>query len=221
MKRLLKRTASFFWRPVVARYLRKERRFRFENFELTVPPGVFHPGFFFSTKELVRYLRPLDLRGKKFLETGCGSGLVSIAAAAQKAEVTAVDISISAVECTKKNFERNRQKAIIFHSDLFASVPPGTFDIIAVNPPYYKKKALREEDHAWNCGEHMEYFLRFFSEAKRFASAETQLVMVLSDESDNDAICSIAAKEGWRPSSVQRKGNLFGETLVFVFTKQG
>lgn len=81
----------------------------------------------------------MPLKGKKFLELGCGSGLISIAAAKKGARVTASDINPVAVEFLVKNSEENKVEIEVIESDLFNDIPKQPFDIIAINPPYYKK----------------------------------------------------------------------------------
>ncbi len=197
MRRPIKRFVGRTWKPFVTWYLRKPRVFRYRDISVTVKPGIFHPGFFFSTKLLLAFLEELPLTGMKFLEMGCGSGLVSIVAAKKGAVVTTVDISPDAIACTKQNAEANHVKITVLQSDLFASIPPQRFNIIAVNPPYYKKQPLTDAAHAWYCGENLDYFHGFFRQAKNFVHGTTRIIMVLSDECDLGGIRAIAANAGW------------------------
>lgn len=112
--------------------------YRYGNIRLEIPPQVFHPGFFFSTGLLLRYILTLPLQGKRFLELGAGSGLISIQAAKKGAIVTATDINPVAIDCLRRNCDQNNVTAEIILSDLFAVIPEQPFDIIAINPPYYK-----------------------------------------------------------------------------------
>jgi release factor glutamine methyltransferase len=59
MRRLIKRIVGSTWKPFVTWYLRKPRVFRYRDISVTVQPGVFHPGFFFSTKLLLGFLEEL------------------------------------------------------------------------------------------------------------------------------------------------------------------
>ena len=52
----------------------------------------------------------------------------------------------------------------IIHSDLFDNIPLEAFDIIAINPPYYKKDPHAPAEYAWFCGKKGEYFERLFTE---------------------------------------------------------
>jgi len=197
MRRIIKSIVNRTWKPYVEWYLRAPRNFKYKNSSVEIIPGVFHPGFFFSTKLLISFLEKQDLNNKNFLEMGCGSGLVSIVAAKQNAKVTTADISSDAISCTKKNAEKNQVTISVIESDLFKSIPQQQFDIIAVNPPYYKKTPSSPDQFAWYCGENLEYFTAFFQQAKLFVNASSRIIMVLSDECDIAGISSLAEKNGW------------------------
>lgn len=196
MRKIIKGIVNRTWKPVVERYLRKKRVFNFKNISIAVLPGVFHPGFFFSTKLMISFLAKQELKNKTFLEMGSGSGLVSIFAAKQNAIVTACDISPSAVECTRENAAKNQVKVAVFQSDLFSAIPAQQFDIIAVNPPYYKKHPASLAENAWYCGENLEYFHGFFRQARAFMKPSSAIYMVLSDECDLGGIQAIATENG-------------------------
>src|SRR5262249_10262007 len=140
------------------RYLSKSRRYRYKGIDLTIEPGVFHPGFFYSTKYLLGHLSRFDLQSKSVLELGCGSGLIAIYAAQQGAVVTASDINKTAVRALDRNARRNKADVSVIHSDLFKNIPPSPFDFIVINPPYYKGQPKTEGQHAWYGGENCEYF---------------------------------------------------------------
>src|SRR5262245_45180434 len=103
MQKVIKRLVTVFYKPALEKYLSKARSYTHENIQLTILPGVFHPGFFFSTKLLIRYIKNLDIANKTFLELGAGSGLISIFAAKRNAIVTAIDINPIAIQNVKIN----------------------------------------------------------------------------------------------------------------------
>lgn len=196
-------------------YLRAPRNFTYKKSTVEIIPSVFHPGFFFSTKLLISYLEKQNLEGKNFLEMGCGSGLVSIVAAKHNAKVFAADIFPLAVSCTKNNAQKNQVEISTIESDLFQSIPQQTFDIIAVNPPYYKKKPATPDQFAWYCGENLEYFERFFQQAKTFVDSSSRIIMVLSDECDVEGIRSLAVKNGWRWELALKKRTAWETGFIF------
>ena len=51
------------------------------GFRLTVPPTVFHPKVFLTSKYFAGFIGELDLTGKRVAEVGTGSGILSLAAA--------------------------------------------------------------------------------------------------------------------------------------------
>src|SRR3954453_9204859 len=107
MRNTIKHLAERTYRPLLVKYLSKTKRYGYNGIKLTIPPEVFHPGFFFSTKLLLSYIDQFFLKQKSFLELGAGSGLISIFAAKKSAVVTATDINPVAVECVKKNADDN------------------------------------------------------------------------------------------------------------------
>lgn len=73
--------------------------------------------------------------GDKFLEVGCGTGLVSIAAGRKGAEVTCTDANPHAVRLAWQNARQNGFGVHALETDLMQDVP-GPFDVVAFNPPY-------------------------------------------------------------------------------------
>ena len=104
----------------------------------------------------------MSLKGKKFLEPGAGSGLISIYAAKKGARVTATDINPVAIEFLRDNSEENNVQIDIIQSDLFENIPLQHFDIIAINPPYYKKNPADLLIMHGIAAENGEYFFKLF-----------------------------------------------------------
>ena len=182
---------------MLTKYLSKTRRYSYGDIRLEIPPQVFHPGFFFSTRLLLRYVSILPLEGQQFLELGAGSGLISIHAAKNRAAVTATDINPVAVECLRRNCDQNKVEVEIILSDLFVNIPEQSFDIIAINPPYYKKQPQTMADHAWYCGEKGEYFEQLFTKLGKYIHKNSSVLMVLSEECDIGMINEIASSHNF------------------------
>ena len=193
--------------------------YSYGNIRLEIPPQVFHPGFFFSTRLLLRYISGLSLQGQRFLELGAGSGLISIYAARKGATVTATDINPVAVECLHKNFDQNKVTPEIILSDLFAEIPEQSFDIIAINPPYYKKKPVSQIDHAWFCGENGEYFSKLFQNLNEYMHSNSQVLMVLCDGCDMPMIRSFALENGFQMNCVHMKRNMVEMNFIYQIEK--
>jgi release factor glutamine methyltransferase len=203
------------WQPLLRKYLSKTRRYRYKNIRLQVPSSVFHPGFFFSTHLLLDQIKGWPLQNKKFLEPGAGSGLISIYAARKGAIVTATDINPVAVECLKENSAENNVQIDILRSDLFDEIPPRLFDIIVINPPYYKKDPGSYSDYAWNCGSNGEYFEKLFSQLRTYTHAETKMLMVLCDGCDLEMIKEMARENGYYMQLVFSKKNMIEKNFIY------
>ena len=194
--------------------------YRYGDIRLEIPPQVFHPGFFFSTRLLLRYISALSLEGERFLELGAGSGLISIYAAKNGATVTATDINPVAVECLRTNSDQNNVKLEIILSDLFANIPEQSFDIIAINPPYYKKQPQTMADHAWYCGEDGEYFQQLFAKLGKYIHNNSIVLMVLSEECDIKMISEIASGHNFYMQKKFTKKSAWEYLYIYQITRE-
>ncbi len=180
------------YKPLLKRYLSKPTKYNYEGINLIISKGVFHPRFFFSTKLFLAFLKNQELKNRNFLEIGVGSGLLSIYAAKKGAKVKACDISETAVINSEHNAILNNVDLELCQSNMFDKITPQIFDVIVVAPPYYKKNPISEADHAWYCGQNMEYFTKFFTQIRNYSNEKTKIWMILSDDCDLDGIASIA-----------------------------
>lgn len=215
MKAAFRNIVRHTYKPLLVKYLSKTRIYNYGDIRLQIAPQVFHPGFFFSTQLLLDYIRQFPLQNKKFFEPGCGSGLISIYAAKQGAHVTAADINPVAIELLKKNSLQNKVELTIFESDLFQNTPVQQFDIIAINPPYYKKNPETNKDYAWCCGENGEYFYNLFKGLGQFIHATSQVFMVLFEGCDLEMIEAMAKANGFQLNCVHKKQNLLEKNFIF------
>ena len=216
MRKYFKRFVSLFLVPFTRWYLRKERKFVYNGITIQVFPGVFHPGFFHSTKFILSYLADQPLAGKSFLELGCGSGLISTAAAMAGANVTASDLSFKALENTKYNANINQTFIKIVYSDLFDNIDKFQFDWIVINPPYYARKPESEQDLAWYCGENFEYFRKLFVSLKDYLHTQSNVIMVLTKGADVDSIMNIAREYNFGFELI-KENDVFFDEKDFLF----
>lgn len=80
--------------------------------------------------------------GLKILDACCGSGCMALALAGNIPEsvVTAVDLSMEAIEQTRENAQANALNVEVVAADVFSDMPFDTcFDIIVSNPPYVRE----------------------------------------------------------------------------------
>jgi release factor glutamine methyltransferase len=215
MRNTIKYIVGSTWQPLLVKYLSRTRTYTYKDIRLQIPASVFHPGFFFSTHLLLKQIKTLPLKEKRFLEPGAGSGLLSIYAAQQGAMVTASDINPAAIKALKKNSYENNTEINIVESDLFDEIPAQLFDVIAINPPYYKKKPGSYADYAWNCGPHGEYFLKLFRQLKNYVHAETKTLMVLCDACDIGMVRSLAEENEFAMQTVFSKQNVLEKNFIY------
>ena len=115
-------------------------------------PGVFHPGLFLSTSLLLDVLDRVRLKSNaSVLDLGTGTGICAIFVAKKGAQVTATDISPLAVRCARVNVLLNsvESRVRVVEGDLFQPVEQERFDLIIVNPPYYRGKPRSWPEYAW------------------------------------------------------------------------
>ena len=95
-----------------------------------------------ETELLVEEILKENLRDKKLLDIGTGSGAIAISLALENnvnLHVSACDISREALEVARMNAKSLGALVDFIHSDLFENVE-GKFDIIVSNPPYISEK---------------------------------------------------------------------------------
>lgn len=221
MRNVLRHIVSKTYKPLLEKYLSKTRIYQYENIILEIPPEVFHPGFFFSTRLLLKHVRRVSLDGKNFLEPGCGSGLISVYAAKQGARVTATDINDVALQYLTRNANKNEVSINLYASDVFENLPVQQFDVIAINPPYYKKDPLTKKDYAWHCGSNGEYFEKLFYRLNDFIHAGTKIFIVLFEGCDMPMIRKMAVVNGFDLSCLATHKNLLERNFIYSVDKTG
>ena len=110
-----------------------------------VEPGVLIPRF--DTEVLCEEaLRRLGKGKRRVLDIGTGSGAIAVTMAklAPGCEVTAVDVSDTALSVAKGNAQRNGVQIRFVKSDCFAVLAGEVFDMIISNPPYIDEGEMKE-----------------------------------------------------------------------------
>ena len=201
MKSLFKKILFPVLKSAYNIYASKERSYSYKDINVRVMPGVFHPGFFFSTKLLIDYISKNELNSKTVLELGAGSGLISVYCVMQNAKVTATDINQTAIKNIIKNSELNNVKLEVIESDLFDKIEIRKFDYVLINPPYFPKNPNNDEEFAWFCGNDFQYFRKLFAQIGNYINSDSKIIMVLSEDCDIEMI------------------NKIGKQSAFIFTK--
>jgi release factor glutamine methyltransferase len=215
MNNVIKHIVAKTYRPLLKRYLSKTRMYRYKDLLMEIPSEVFHPGFFFSTQLLLQYISKLPLQNKQLLEPGCGSGLIAMTAAQKGAAVTATDINPIAIEFLKKNCLKNNLQLQVLHSDLFNDIPVKQYDIIAINPPYYKKDPATMQEYAWFCGSNGDYFERLFGSIHQYIHEKTEILMVVFDGCDMQMINGFAAANNLKLTCVHSRQNMLEKNFIY------
>ncbi len=98
------------------------------------PKMAFGTGTHETTSLCIEYAQNLDLKGKRVLDIGCGSGILSILASKLGASsIDACDIDQFALDNAKENTKINHAENVkVFYSDLFSAVE-GKYDLIFAN----------------------------------------------------------------------------------------
>ncbi|QQR87446.1 MAG: methyltransferase [Flavobacteriales bacterium] len=212
MRKLLVRLLHPLLRKWYSVHNAAPRHYRANGLDLVVLPGVFHPGFFHSTALLAEHITTLDLNGQRFLELGAGTGRVALTAARAGAVVTASDINPKAVENVRINAARNNLAVDAVQSDLFDQLP-GHFDLIAINPPYYRRDPATDAERAFLAGADHQYFRRLFPVLAPRIDRGTRVMMVVSADVDLAPVAAIAKQSGLHFTEVRRKKR-WGEAQV-------
>jgi len=195
---------------------KKRVRTRVEGLDLDVFPGVFHPKYFGSSSVLARFISSLPLKGKSFLEVGCGSGVVALCAAKAGAEVTAVDINPEAVRCTASNASRNNLRVDARDGDLFSTLGAARFDVIAWNPPFLPGQPESPAEAAFYGGPNLEVIRRFSTEVRRHVSPGAAVYTILSSDVSIESVEQFFRDQAFSVTRVHSERWGLGETMVIL-----
>lgn len=115
-------------------YLLGEREFF--GLMLHVTPDVLIPRP--ETELLVELALDRLPQGGRVLDLGTGSGAIAVAIAHARpdAEVTAVDVSETALAVARRNAARHGAYVAFLHGDWYTPLADQRFDLIVANPPY-------------------------------------------------------------------------------------
>ncbi len=118
----------------LSKALKISRKYEYFGMEIEISPGVFDPFLMVSGKVLAD---SLNFSGKKVIEIGTGSGIISLKLAKLGNEVVATEISKEAARCAKRNARKNGIELEVVLTS-FAHGICGTFDVLVSNFPYFK-----------------------------------------------------------------------------------
>jgi len=215
MRNYIKKITHPFLKLGLQLYYYKPRKYCYEGICVKVHPNVFPVHLTSSTKILLDFIKPFDLKNKTFLELGCGSGIISLWAKKKGAVVTASDINQIALKYLKAASVKNELAINCIYSNLFDNIKQKSFDYIVINPPYYPKQAKSVKEQAWFCGENFEYFELLFKQIGSFKKPVTQIIMILSGDCDIKTIKAIAKKNKLTFFVLEKKKQLFETIYIY------
>ncbi len=151
-----------------------------------VEPGVLIPRP--ETEVLCRWVTECPVPHPRSLDIGCGSGCIAVTLSLDMADaqLTAYDISPTALEVTRRNARRLGAQVAVMQRDILApgpTAPHGAgdgppFDVIVSNPPYIcRHEAATMHPNVWRHEPHEALFvpdsdpLCFYSAIARFAAS--------------------------------------------------
>jgi release factor glutamine methyltransferase len=178
-----------------------------------VLPEVFNPGLFRTSGFLVEQLTASGLHeDSAVLDMGTGSGIGAVFAAAIARHVIAVDINPEAVRCTRINTLLNRveDRTCIYEGDLFVPVAGKKFDLILLNPPYFRGQPNDAHDTAWRSHDTVEHFA---AALPQYLKPGGYALVVLSSDGDAPAFLEAFRRCGLKVEAAARR-DLINEVLT-------
>jgi ribosomal protein L11 methyltransferase len=105
------------------------------KFQIHIEPKMsFGTGHHDTTFMMMQLMRTLDIKGKRVMDMGCGTGVLAILAFLEEAkQIVAVDIDDWAYENTIENCERNNSPSIEIHKGGADKIGASIFDIFIAN----------------------------------------------------------------------------------------
>jgi len=200
------------------------RTVRAAGFRLTVRPTVFHPRFFVSSERFASFIDGLDLRGKRVIDVGTGTGILALAAARAGAEdVVAADINPNAARNAAENARANglgdRVSGVC--SNLLAALAPRPlFDVILSSPPKHAGEPRNLADLGWHAGAKYRYISALFDQSRERLKPGGRMYVMVSSDSDLDLFSRLIDQAGFRARQVHEHSLYIESMIIYELTAQ-
>ncbi len=195
---------------------------RAAGFRLTVPPTVFHPGYFISSEAFAKFIDGLNLSGKTVADVGTGSGILALAAARSGAEsVIAADINPNAAASAQENAKANglggRVRGVC--SNLLAAFAPRPiFDVILSSPPKHAGEPRDLADAGWHAGAGNKNIAALFEQARERLNPGGRVYLMISSDSDLDLYGKLISQAGFKAKLALEHSIYFESFLLYELT---
>lgn len=190
---------------------------------LVVPPSVFHPGIFVTSRIFATFLRSLDLTGKSVVEIGTGSGILALSAAEAGARsVLALDINPAAARAAHENAALNGLSAVVSArvSDLLSATAANEiFDVIISSPPSFSGEPRDMADRAWHAGPSYRDIACLFDQAHAHLADDGAMYLLLSSDTDLALMEQLARRAGFDWQEVARHSIWVESFIVYRLAK--
>jgi release factor glutamine methyltransferase len=198
---------------------RSTRRARAAGFRLVVHPTVFHPRYFLTSEFFAAFIGRQDLRGKRVIDVGTGSGILALAAArAGAASVVALDINPNAARTARENAQLNGlgERVTAVCANLLAALAPRPlFDVIISSPPSFPGEPLDLADRAWHAGPAYRDIAALFEQARERLAPGGRCYILLSSDSDLEFLGTLMERARFRAHVVAEQSILVESFILY------
>ncbi len=194
---------------------------RAAGFRLTVRPTVFHPRYFISSECFAEFIDGLDLRGKRVIDVGTGSGILALAAARAGADfVVAADINPNAALTAADNARANGFPAVkaVCSNLLAAFAARPLFDVILSSPPKHAGEPRDLADRGWHAGPAYRDIVALFEQAQERLRPGGRIYVMVSSDSDLDLFGRLIDQAGLRARPALERSILIELFIIYELT---
>jgi release factor glutamine methyltransferase len=218
-------TERRFWKLLKRRARREPLAYitgqkEFWSLDFGVTPAVLIPRPETELLVEVALEQTRQLADSKIADLGTGSGVIAVCLAKElpKAEITAVDISDTALQVARANAERHgvADRIRFLRGDLFAPLAQdrGSFDLIVANPPYVRSgdvANLEPEIREWEPmtaldggKDGLDFYRRIAGECRDCLTATGQVLLEIGDAMGESVARIFAATAGFEEAALWR-----------------
>jgi release factor glutamine methyltransferase len=220
-KQLLRSTIHFLSYHFILKR-RTTTEARVAGLRLTVPPTVFHPRYFITSKFFAEFISDIDLVGKRVADVGTGSGILALAAArAGAASVVALDINPNAAVAAAQNALANGhgRTLVALSSNLLSALSPRPlFDVILSSPPSFPAEPRDLADRAWHAGPEYRDIAMLFVQARERLAIGGCMYVLFSTHSDLGLLGRFISRAGFVARPVAERSILIESFIVYKLT---